>query len=246
MSDGQLNTWGYVRLSQDGREDTIEDQREKLKRYCRRRDELRLVTILSDGKYTSGFNDDRSKYQTIRQKIENGELDAVVVRDRARLARDFDERLRLLVTLRENGVELHVAEEGGPADVHSIQGAIMESMKAGMDHLSKMAEMERAREIVEKRVDAGHWQGGIPYGLTMGPHGKYLVADEKEIGDAIDAIENVEGGMSERAVAREAGIAHNTVGKILDRREAYRAADRGATIGRGFAIIWPDESPADD
>lgn len=254
VSDGETkDAWGYVRLSQDGRGDeTIEDQKEQVRQYARRHDDLRLVTTLNDGRHTSGFDgpDERDGYATLLDKVRAEELAAIIVRDRARLARDFDLRLELLLAVRRADVEVHVVEEGGRLGVDEVMKAGMDAMKAAVDHESKMAEIERAREYVRDRVDErGHWQGGIPYGLRMDAAGEYLVADEDEIDDAIDVIEAVEDGESARAAAREAGIAHPTVSKILNRREAYRAADRGARIGNGFAIIWPDETgaaPADD
>lgn len=82
----------------------------------------------------------------------------------------------------------------------------------------------------------------------MDEDGEYLVADDDEMLVVVDVIESVEAGESERAVARKADIAHPTTSKILDQCEAHRVADRGARLGNGFAIIWPDEDsvPAND
>lgn len=153
--DEPKKAWSYERLSQDGREQSMEEQREQNKAYVRNRDDLHLVTSLSDGKFTSGFDNDRPKYQTIKEKIRSGDAEAIVAHDRARLSRDFDERLRLILLFRETGCELHIAEEGGRANLHTVRGAMMEAIKAAMDYELKKAEAERAEEITKERVEAG-------------------------------------------------------------------------------------------
>jgi len=54
----------------------------------------------------------REEYQKARSRVQSGEIDAVVINDKRRLARDFDETMRLILDLREYGVEAHTFEEG--------------------------------------------------------------------------------------------------------------------------------------
>lgn len=115
-----------------------------------------------------------------------------------------------------------------------------------LDALPKVFIIVHVGEIARERVETGKWQGGIPYGLEMDKRGEYLVADEGQIDEALNLIACVEDGrMSKRAAAREIGVTHPTSSKILDRREAYRAASCGAKIGGGFSIIWHDDTTGD-
>jgi DNA invertase Pin-like site-specific DNA recombinase len=86
--------WGYVRLSQEGRDLSLEKQKADIREYAKEHD-LDLQTTRNDGENTSGFDKTREGYQLLREKIRNSEIDAVIVRDRARLSRDFDDRLQL-------------------------------------------------------------------------------------------------------------------------------------------------------
>ncbi|RLM47479.1 hypothetical protein DVK00_02935 [Haloarcula sp. Atlit-47R] len=241
MSEEQpKRAWGYVRLSQDGREGTLTEQKNSISTYAREREDLSLITTLNEGKRTSGFTSDRAKYQTLLEKIENNELDAIIVRDRARLARDFDLRLQLLLLLRASGVEMHVTEEGGPARLHQVQNAIFDVMKAGMGHIAKMRERERAQAAVTERLDSGGWQGGIPYGFRLDSSNQYLVPDEDEFEDLEEVLRHHENGVSGRSIAERVGITHGKVRSIISNTERVRAAQSGALIGNG-GPVWPDE-----
>lgn len=245
-NDESTDVWGYVRLSQSGREDTIEEQKAKLREYCRRRDDIQLVTTLSDGRYTSGFNSDRDAFQTLIEKVEGGNVDGVVVRDRARLARDFDIRLRILRLFRERDVDWHVVEEMGTVDIHKVDGAAMETMKAAMDHKTKKAEMERARKVVEERLGDGEYQGRPWTGTEFDDASRYLVASRDDEWDAVMEVverwKESDGEASKRGLAGETGLSRGTVRRVIDRTDEYRALEHGAKIGWEGRIIWPDEA----
>lgn len=223
MSDDDVEAWGYVRLSQEGRDASLEEQKQSIREYARDTDGLGLATTRNDGTNTSGFDTDREEYQLLRGKIADGEIDAVVVRDRARLSRDFDERLRLLTLFRSQNVELHVVEDRGKIDVQDVQTAAMECVHAAMDHVKKMAEIERAREAIQQRVERGDALGRPPLGLRYSDDGTEFVPDRKsgEFGDALDVIRLREEGESWRGIEEETGVNHSTARSVYERRERY-------------------------
>lgn len=232
----QKATWGYVRLSQQGRDGSIDEQKHAIREYCRSHDELDLKTTRNEGVNTSGFNADRDEYSTMRENIREENIDAVVVRDRARLSRDFDDRMGLLIDMRQHDTELHVIEAGGRAYINKVQNAAMEAVHAAMDEIKKRAEIRRSKEAMEERREMGAYQGGEPFGLRFGEDGKYLVADDDEIDDALRAIQLREEGESQRAVADEVGVTRTTVRNMMDRKEWYVAAAEGVRIGRDGPI----------
>lgn len=227
MTDS-LSAWGYVRLSQRGRDGSIEEQKAAVRQYARNTEGIELVTTLNEGEQTSGFNADREKYTRMLDNIESGSIEAVVVRDRARLSRDFDERLRLLTLFRAAEIELHVIEAGGRVNVQDVQTAAMECVHAAMDHIKKMAEIRRSRAALEEKKERGHDLGRPPFGFRYDDAGEYWVPDHDSEGDeksdfqkALDVIQNREEGLSWRDVAAETGVHKDTARNIWDRRERY-------------------------
>jgi DNA invertase Pin-like site-specific DNA recombinase len=224
MTD-QKAAWGYVRLSQTGREASLEEQKKSIREYGRDHD-LDLQTTRNDGDRTSGFNTDREEYQLVREKIRNGEIDAVVVRDRARLSRDFDDRLQLISEFRASGVEWHVVEAGGRLHLEDVQCAGMECIHAMMDHTKKMIEIERARDAVAERMDSDFDHGRPRFGMQYDDAGEYQVP-----GEDFDVVRRIfelrDAGATLEEVTDEVSVSKRTVTRVLERREWY--LDRAAT-----------------
>lgn len=214
------DAWGYVRLSQKGRDASIDVQKEDIREYCRNNDELQLVTTLNDGEGTSGFDNEREYYQRLLSNVEDGSVDAIVTRDRDRLARDFDERLRLILTLRNSPVEWHVVEYGGRLRLEDPERAMMECVQAGMGHVKKMAEIERAKEVVEERQEKGYYQGQPPLGMQFDDDGRYLVPGER-FETALEIVDRRENGESEYSVAKDLDISRSSVSAVMKHKERY-------------------------
>jgi DNA invertase Pin-like site-specific DNA recombinase len=215
---------GYTRLSQDS-QTSIPRQRENIERYCERH-EMALTAVYDEGEYASGYDDvdDRPKYQEVKREMLAGAVDAVVVNDRQRLGRDFDERMRFVLDLRATEVDLHTAKEG-PVDLSDPREVVLESMRAAEDDLAKRAEIEKAKEATQERLDNGFDHGRPPFGLQYDDAGEYWVPD-RESGDysvAVETIERRETGESFRSIARELdGLSdHNQARRIWHRRDRY-------------------------
>lgn len=218
-----LQAWGYTRLSQEGRDGSLDEQMREIREYAADHPDLQLATTLNEGASTSGFNNDREKYRRVVEKVRNGEIGAVVVRDRARLSREFDERLRLLTYFRESGVELHVIEDRGMVPLDDVQTASMECIHAAMDHIKKKAEIERSKEAIKQRIERGDDHGRPPYGLQYDDDGRHWVPDRErdEFSDALGVIRLREEGRSWREIAEETGVHKSTARGIYDRRDRY-------------------------
>jgi len=214
----QTDALGYVRLSQEG-DASIEEQKESIRTYARERG-LNLQTTRNDGSKTSGFNADREEYQLIRERIEEQAIDCLISRDRARLSRDFDDRLSLLSDLRQNEVEWHVVEVGGRLNLQDVQQAGIECLHAMMDHVKKMTEIERSKKAIQKRKENGYYQGKPPYGLEFDDEGQYLQPSE-EFQHVITILELRDEGRSYNSIASEVPVSSSTVSNICDRREMY-------------------------
>jgi len=220
MSDDQPVVWGYVRLSQDGREGTLDEQKRQIREYANDHG-FELQTTRNEGRNTSGFNADRDEYQLLREKIRSEEINGVITRDRARMSRDFDDRVSLIVDLRTSGVEWHVIETGGRLGLDDVQTAAMEMMHAAMDHIKKKMEIQRSVKATEERIEKGLPMGLPPIGLQYGPHKEQWVPDDN-FEAALRALELRDDGHTYREIASKVdAVSKDQVGTILDRREEY-------------------------
>ena len=210
---------GYTRLSQES-DTSIERQKRHIRAYAEERD-FTLETIYDDGERSSGFDEDREQYQQVRSRVQSGKIVAVIVNDKRRLARDFDETMRLVLDLRENDVEAHTYQEG-KLDLSDPVQAAVEVLQAASEHEAKKKEIERAREAVQERIENGHDHGRPPIGFRFDDAGEQWVPDrEGRFPDVVHAIRMVDEGATYRDVEEEIGIAPSTMSRIIDRREQY-------------------------
>lgn len=219
----------YRRLSQQGK--SLPDQLEAIEAYCREHG-LELVEDYSDGQDASGYTDEREAYQALLERLEEGDVGHVVVRDRARLARDSKERLRLFLELDRRDVDVHVVETGETVDLEDPYALTRESAQADADDVEKRKEAERGRAEAERREREGLPNGRPPYGLAYDESGERWVPGEG-FGAALDVLELREAGESWRAIEAETGVPQATARRVYDRRDLYRrlesVTDTGST-----------------
>lgn len=210
---------GYSRLSQES-DTSIDRQKRHIREYAEDHG-LGLEQIYNDGERSSGFDESREKYQQLRARVRSGEISAIVVNDKRRLARDFDATMRLVLDLREHDVEAHTYQEG-KLDLSDPVQAAVEVLQAASEHEAKRKEIERAREAVQERLEAGHDHGRPPIGFRFDDAGEQWVPDrEGRFGDIVEAIEMVQDGATYREVQDELGIAPSTMSAVMDRRDRY-------------------------
>lgn len=210
---------GYTRLSQES--DTSLDRQKRHIREYADKNGLTLETIYDDGEQSSGFDESREEYQTVRERVKSGEIAAVIVNDKRRLARDFDETMRLVLDLREHDVEAHTFQEG-KLDLSDPVQAAVEVLQAASEHEAKKKEIQRAREAVQERIDNGYDHGRPPLGFRFDEAGEQWVPDrEGRFADVVEAIQMVDDGATYRDVQEQLGIAPSTMSGILEHRERY-------------------------
>ena len=211
---------GYTRLSQQS-DTSISRQKRHIREYAEDHG-LELDQIYDDGESSSGFEtESRDQYQGLRRRIEDGELDAVVLNDKRRLARDIDEVMRLIPDLRTTNTELHTYEDGA-LDLSDPMRAAIEILQAAAAHEEKLKEIRRAIEAVNERVENPDIDHGRPrFGMSYDDSGTRQVP-----GDRFDEVETIlqrrEDGETYRAIAEDVDASRETVRKVWERRKWYR------------------------
>lgn len=205
---------GYTRLSGDGM--SIPEQKEKIRKYCDRNG-LDLAEIYDDGEYSSGYEtDERPEYRKVRDLVQEGSIEAVVVRDTGRIGRDFDERMYFVLDCRRSGVELH-SDEFGRHDLSDPWSVLQETAQAAGDDVQKRKEIERSKEATERRIENGCYHGTPPMGLQFAPDKCHLEKDESEWQTVCDIIERRARGDTVQEVADDADVSVATVSRVGNR-----------------------------
>jgi len=222
----------YRRLSQDGK--SLPEQLEEIEAYAEARGiEIGDRDHYSDGTHASGYTAEREAYQELLERIREGDVDHVVVRDRSRLARDAKDRLRLFLELDSLGVDVHIAETEETVDLEDPYALTRESAQADADDREKRKEAERGRAEAERREELGLPNGPAPTGLQYGPAKEELVpGEEYDVVLDVFARRLDEPTPSWREIAADVEVSHMTASRIWSRRERYvrageRARDRG-------------------
>jgi site-specific DNA recombinase len=169
---------GYVRCStgQQANEGvSIDVQREKIVGYCEYRG-LALADVIEDAGISGGTNKGRPGFLELLGRIEQGEVDVVILFSLERLSRDMLTLLALERYLDEHDVELHTVE--GQVDTSSPDGFMAFAMKSFIGEMERRQTRFRTRLALKHKRARGQVTGGIPYGYRR--EGKELVPDLNE------------------------------------------------------------------
>lgn len=219
-----MGTIIYARVSKP--EQNLEHQRENLWAYAT--EELGVpgeeIDVLSDK--STGTDTDRSGYRNMIERVREGDVDRVIVREVTRLGRtmrEISENVHEMV--QDHGIGLYVMNDN--LEVEAEEGLSMQD-KMLLNVLAWAAELE-AKKIKENTLaglraaeDAGKWTTRPPYGFTTDDEG-YLQPNEN-FDKAIRAIRAVEDeDWSHRKASRHTGVPRRTIPNILERKELYLA-----------------------
>lgn len=217
---------GYTRLSQDS-DRSIPKQKEHIREYSEENG-FELVEMYDDGEHSSGFEtESRGAYLQVREAMLSGEVDAVVVNDKRRLARDVDEVMTIIPQCRRNGVEIHSWQDG-KMNLDDPMMAVIELVEAASEHKSKQKEIERAREAVAERMENGCDHGRPRFGMTYNDDGTRQVPAGN-----FDTVRRIwqlkDGGATFAEIEEETGVSPATAHRVARDREWYAERAEGDT-----------------
>jgi len=227
----------YVRLS-DHSNRSIDGQIEDCREYAARQG-FDVGHVYNEGQGQSGWDDTRDEYGRMLEAAEDGEFDALIVRDGSRFGRDKRERIRRFFDLDEWDVELHTVSRGY-VDPEDPSDFLMEVFKAMSDDHGKRGEVERLEAEMEKRRENEWFIGEAPTGLQYDEAKQYLVSVDQELEDVMRVYELRDTGCTYRDIAEEVPWSLPTIGKLIDRREQYEAVAEGARLGFELQIVEPE------
>ncbi len=240
IASRKLKIVGYVRVStmeQARHGESLQTQRQRIKRYLELADAELVDIIADDGK--SGKRLDREGFQEVLRRLRNNEADGLCVSRLDRMTR----RVRHLIELVEDVFikrSKHLMSVAEQIDTSTPIGRAVLTILSAIAQLEREQIAERVYEVLQEKIRRGERTGTIPYGFVLDPAdptGKMLTPHpgEQEI---IGVAKGLRGdGWSYHRIAEELtrrGIPtkkgndnwiHTSVRRILTRPSGWRDVD---------------------
>lgn len=223
----------YRRLSQDrtGSELGIDRQGEDCHQLARRRG-WNVVAEHTDNDVSASGKRHRPGFEALLADVDAGRVGAIIAWDLDRLTRNARDTLRILELGEARNLTVALVQ-GSDIDLGTPAGQLAATILAGVARHEITTKARRQKREVLQRAQAGKVHGGPrAHGYTA--NGLDLVADEAA------AIERWYGeflqGRSLSSIAREAGMNHSTVRRVL---LAPRNAGLRVYDGQEYDAVWP-------
>lgn len=161
----------YARYSSSGqREESIEGQLRECKEYARQNG----ITIVGEyvDKALTGKTDKRPDFQRMLRDSERGIFDVVITWKIDRFARNRYDSAMYKCKLKKNGVRIYYAAETIPEGPEGIilEGIMESYAEYYSENLSQNVKRGNYDSALERKT-----VGGVCYGLTSGPDGRYQI-----------------------------------------------------------------------
>lgn len=154
----------YIRVSTDRQAkegDSLEEQESELKKFCDYRNFRIHQVYIERGK--SGGNTKRPEYQKLIKDIDNGKINAVVVKKLDRLSRSLMDFEQLMVKLQAKDVGFISLREN--FDTTTAMGKAMLRVALVFAQLEREQTAERIKDVFAWRAEQGLYNGGTrPFG----------------------------------------------------------------------------------
>jgi site-specific DNA recombinase len=156
---------GYIRVSTSAQvEDgvSLDNQRARIQSYCEYKG-FELVDTVEDAGISGGKNRARPGFIEVLDKIESGEVEALILYSLERLSRDMLTLFALDRLLNEHDIELHTVD--GMVDTSTPDGWMNFAMKAFFGEMERRQIKYRTRKALQFKKAQGFIVGSAPYGF---------------------------------------------------------------------------------
>ncbi|MGD0662645.1 MAG: recombinase family protein [Syntrophorhabdales bacterium] len=160
-----MKALGYVRcstISQAEEGVSLDNQKARIESYCRYKG-FELVGIIEDAGISGGKNKARPGFIEVLDRIESGEVEALILYSLERLSRDMLTLFALDRLLNEQDIELHTVE--GTVDTSTPDGWMNFAMKAFLGEMERRQIKYRTRKALQFKKAQGFIVGSAPYGF---------------------------------------------------------------------------------
>ena len=208
---------GYARVSTG--DQTLDRQLTGIFEYAEREfgAERSEVTIYRDK--STGTDVERSGYQELMQRVDDGEIDVLVVYEVSRVARSIRDLSRTADRIRDAGAELHVVSEGltlRPGDDDPYQDALFQLLGVFAELEAKIKRKNVAEGIAARQESDDYHHGPAPLGFEK-DNGRLIEGSEYDrVCTVLDCV--ARGDLSKRKAAEELDTSRRTVQRAIEQR----------------------------
>ncbi len=159
-----MNGISYRRVSTDDQAKngvSLENQAERIRQYCDYRGII-LVAEIEDSGISGGVNKARGGFIELLNRVEDGDIDVIILYSLERLSRDMLTLLALERLLDEHDVQLHTCE--GQIDNSTPDGFMNFAMKAFLGEMERRQVKYRTKNAMQHKKSHGQIVGAVPYG----------------------------------------------------------------------------------
>ena len=177
----------YERLSRDdelqGESFSIQNQKIMLEDFARRNGYLRFKHFTDDG--VSGTRFDRPGFMAMMEEVEDGNVEAIIIKDMSRMGRDYLKVGQVMEILRQRGVRLIAIND----NVDTAKGD--NDMTPFLNIMYEFYARDTSRKIKSvfkaKGMSGKHLTGFVPYGYLWDEKRENWIVD----GEAADVVRRI-------------------------------------------------------
>lgn len=165
----------------------------------------------------SGDDPTRDEYVELRDRVDGGDAEKVVAAKLDRLGRSTAEVADFVDTCSDQGVGLHLVQQGFNVDPDDEMGQMMLKFMSMVAEMELKLNRERRQEGIERAIDRGVQFGKAPHGMTKNEMGVPVPGEGYERVQAF--IREVRKGRAKRPTARFFEIPEGSIATILERAD---------------------------
>lgn len=165
----------------------------------------------------SGDDPTRDEYVELRDRVDVGDAEKVVAAKLDRLGRSTAEVADFVDTCSDQGVGLHLVQQGFNVDPDDEMGQMMLKFMSMVAEMELKLNRERRQEGIERAIDRGVQFGKAPHGMTKNEMGVPVPGEGYERVQAF--IREVRKGRAKRPTARFFEIPEGSISTILERAD---------------------------
>jgi len=217
MTDNDQTIAGYARVSTW--EQTLDRQLTGIFEYAEREfgADRSAVTIYRDK--STGTDVERTGYQEIMQRVDDGEIDVLVVYEVSRVARSIRDLSRTADRIRDAGGELHVVSEGltlQPGDDDPYQDALFQLLGVFAELEAKIKRKNVSEGIAARQENDEYHHGPAPLGFEKDSGRLIEGANYDRVCSVLDRVARDD--LSKRQAAKELDTSRRTVQRAVEQR----------------------------
>lgn len=217
MDMGEHNISSYARVSTT--DQSLQRQHKSNSQYAESKFDVEIGELTFYRDKSTGTNTERSGYKDMMSEAEDGDIDALIVKDFTRLARSLRDLERIVERLTDAGVEVHFIEEGQtfkPGNDDPMQTLLMQMLGAVAEFEAKITQQNVKEGIAAKMDNPDYYHGPAPLGFEK-DNGELIENDDYDkICAVLDMV--VKDEMSKRQAAKELDSSRPTIRRAIENR----------------------------